>query len=223
MTYQVQFLRELKAHGFLEIAMKTFTKGEIIGISLILLVVFVATAFNLQIAIRRARDAQRREDLGNIADSLEQFQADFGFFPPAVGGHILACEGDNFKEISLQLQGKKQFDRDLFFQGLRACEWGTDSFKNLLNNMTYLATIPGDSKYDEGISYYYMSNSKRYQIYAYLEGENDETGYNIGIASRNLPCANYVCNFGKAYGATPVDQSIEDYENLLIEKTKVGE
>lgn len=203
--------------------MKPFTKNEITGIFLILLAVFLATFFNMQIAIRRARDAQRREDLGNIADALESYHGDFGFFPPVVDGKILACKGDNFEEVHNKLLEEKQFDRELFFQGIRACEWGKDTLENPLTGVIYLPVIPGDSQKDDGVNYYYLSNTQRFQVYTYLEGGIDETGYDAGIVRRDLPCGVKICNFGKAYGSTPVDQSIEDYENLLLEKIRTGD
>ena len=86
---------------------------------------------------------------------------------------------------------------------------------------SYLERIPSDPKHDEGARYYYVSNGRRFQIYASLEGR-DEDEFSEAILARNLPCGKEICNFGLAYGKTPLDKSLEEYENELrnLEKTK---
>lgn len=60
--------------------MKPFSKNETISLAIILVVLFSVTLFNIRIAERRSRDAQRRADLGAIYEALEKFHSDFGFF-----------------------------------------------------------------------------------------------------------------------------------------------
>jgi len=101
--------------------MKPFNRQELIGVVLISLVVFSATWFNLKVAIRRSRDAQRKADLGAISDALGLYNQDFGFFPPSDNGKIKACKADNFDEIVSALS-KETFSLNKFFEGLRSCD-----------------------------------------------------------------------------------------------------
>ncbi|OGM11462.1 hypothetical protein A2Z22_00225 [Candidatus Woesebacteria bacterium RBG_16_34_12] len=200
--------------------MKPFTKQEILGISIILSFIFILSFLNFRISLRRARDAQRMADLGTIYDALNKYQQDFGFFPPSENGKIKACKATNFDEVIKLLSTLEQFDQEIYFSGLKACEWGIDSLKDLSDESyePYLRTIMADPKKDKGINYLYFSNTKRYQIYAYLEGEESEDGYNLGIVARNLSCGEKICSFGKAFGETPLDMSIEEYENELLQE-----
>lgn len=84
-----------------------------------------------------------------------------------------------------------------------------------------LAEVPGlpkDPSTPAGYSYLYITDGKFFQLYASLEGQKDESQYNAVIASLNLKCGNYICNFGKASGNTPLDKTIEEYENELNAK-----
>lgn len=201
--------------------MKPFTKNEIKLTSLILLVILVFTFLNLRVSLRRARDSQRRSDIGAIADALDKYQKEFGFFPPSTAdGKILACKGSNFGPIPPGI--KESEKRDYFFKLLEGCDWGKDSLTDVNDDSyePYLKVIPGDSKQSKGYSYLYVSNTNRYQLYAHLEGGNTEVGYRTGIVERNLKCGINICNFGKAYGETPLERSIEEYENELNKKNE---
>lgn len=199
--------------------MRWFTKSEALGVAIIFIIVISVTLFNLNISVRRARDVQRRGDLGAIANALEKFYMEYGFFPPAEGGRIKFCKGTNFDQILKQVQDKSFFDRELFFQGLRPCEWGQDPFSDVINEgEDYMKTLPSDPKSDKGIHYYYLSNTKRYQIFSYLEGAVSEIGFNSGVVAKSLPCGSMICAFGKSYSETPLDKSIEEYEADLLQK-----
>lgn len=203
--------------------MRWFTKSESFGVFLIFLVVAGITAFNMNISIRRSRDVQRRGDLSAISNALNKFYEDYGFFPSSEGGRIKFCKGSNYETVLSQVQEKDFFDRELFFQGLRPCEWGIDSFADVINGgEDYLKTFPSDPKTALGYSYYYLSNTKRYQLYSFLEGASSEIGYSENIVSRDLPCGSVVCSFGKSYAETPLDKSIEEYEAELFEKEHGG-
>ncbi|KKR30710.1 MAG: hypothetical protein UT61_C0003G0038 [Candidatus Woesebacteria bacterium GW2011_GWA1_39_8] len=175
--------------------MKPFSKQELIGVTLIFIVVFGLTFIGLQASIRRSRDVQRKADLGAISDALHKFQEEFGFFPPSDGRKIRACKGNNFNEILTEIKDTET---------------------------PYLAVIPSDPKTNEGFSYVYFSSANRFQLYAFLEGGVDEDEYNSGVFNRNLPCGVGICSFGKSSGETPLDISIEEYEQQLLEKSKTG-
>lgn len=207
--------------------MKPFTKHELIGVGVILLVIFIITLANLQVAIRRSRDVQRRADLGAISNALGRYQEDFGFFPPSEAGKIKACKGENFESVIKELEEKEEFDQNKFFsEALTPCDWGGDSLSDLGlfgdELSSYLKVILQDPKRGEGMSYLYLSNTRRFQLYSYLEGEEEEEGYNLGIVNRKLLCGNKICSFGKSFANTPLDKSIEEYEQELLEKSKAG-
>jgi len=80
-----------------------------------------------------------------------------------------------------------------------------------------LKPLPNDPQWDRGISYLYLTNGHTFQLYGSLE-LTDQDEYDEKVVSRNLACGIRICNFGRSYGNTPLDKSIEEYENELIEK-----
>jgi hypothetical protein len=52
-----------------------------------------------------------------------------------------------------------------------------------------------------------------------LEDKNDSE-YNFAIDRRGLRCGNFICNFGKSDGQTPLDKTLQEYENELYAKKK---
>jgi hypothetical protein len=202
--------------------MKPFTKKEIITVSLILFIIGLAIFPNMKAALRRARDAQRREDLGRLSEAINAYREKFSFVPPSDNGLIKACKGNNFNDVILQLNKNKLFDKNLFFSGQVDCLWGQDALKNLMddNISPYIKTLPLDPKYKDGINYLYLSDTNFYQVYIYLEGEKEENEYNEGVVKRNLLCGTKICNAGKAYTGVPLDRSLEEYEQELINKSR---
>ena len=79
--------------------------------------------------------------------------------------------------------------------------------------------LPFEPKAEDGLNYFYISNGKYFQIYAHLEGK-DEAENDPKIARRNIPCGSAICNFGRSSGDTPLDKSLEEYENELLEELK---
>ncbi len=201
--------------------MKPFTKSEIRTTLILLIAIIVFTTLNLRVSLRRSRDAQRRADIGAISDALDKYQKDFGFFPPSTDkGKILACKGDNFGLIPQNINEDEK--KDYFFKSLRGCDWGRDSLSDVNDDSyeAYMKVIPGDPKTGQGYSYLYFSDTKRYQLYAYLEGGSSENGFRQGIVERKLFCGVNICNFGKAYSETPLDKSLEEYENEINSEKK---
>jgi hypothetical protein len=203
--------------------MKPFTKQETLVIGIILLAIVVVSLNNFKIAIRRSRDAQRRGDLAAISEALDKFHEDFGYFPfSSTDNRIAACRPDDFDELLQDSVREEGFDYLHYFSGLVPCQWGKDSLRDLSDESypAYLASIPADPRTEKGFSYVYLSNGNRYQIYAYLEGEESEAGYYQGVVDRGLSCGSKVCNYGKSFGQTPLEKSIEEYENELREKSQ---
>jgi len=196
--------------------MRFFTKKESFWLLTILILIVAASLYNFRLSLRRARDAQRKADLGQIYNALGAYQSDFGFYPPALDGQIVACKKPGVEVSKID---KEEVDlMDIF----RPCQWGQDAFRDVFdpNYPPYLEVLPADPHQKQGASYSYFSNGSRFQLYASLEGEDEEEFQGV-IAERNLACGVRICNFGRASGITPLDKSIEEYENeLLQEKLK---
>jgi type II secretory pathway pseudopilin PulG len=200
--------------------MKFFSKNEAFGIIVILTLILAASLYNFRISLRRARDAQRKADLGQIANAVGAFQNDFGFYPPSLDGKIVACkkEGvDDYTEYA-DLLISKDSKIDLF-EIYAPCEWGKDSLSDVFDSEypPYVKTLPQDPRSSMGAHYTYISNENRFQLYAGLEGK-DEDDAQSAIAERNISCGVRMCDFGRASGETPLEKSIEEYENELLQK-----
>lgn len=193
--------------------LKPPNKIEIFGIVVILLIVFVASFFNFRVALRRARDVQRKNDLSTLQKGLDNYLNDFRSFPLSSNqGEIVACKGPqtSFDEIQK------------VWLNLEPCVWGKDALADFSDPgyPAYIPLLPRDPEHSNGIDYRYISNGRRYQIYIYLEGETDEAEYDPVIVSRNIACGIKNCNYGKAYSDTPLDKTLEEYENELEAKLK---
>ncbi len=204
--------------------MKPFTRHEALAVTVIIFFTVSITLYNLNISVRRARDAQRRADIGDLTNALIRYRDDFGFFPPSANDKIVACKGENFEAGLEEIKKDAEFNKEKFFGILVSCEWGEDALRDVTDESyePYLKVIFQDPGSGKGMSYLYLSNSNRFQIFAYMEGADEEIGYDEAIVRRNLECGEgYICSFGKSYAA-PLDRSIDDYEKELLEKAKTG-
>ncbi len=149
--------------------MQIFSETEKKIVLGILVVVAIFSVFNFSIALRRGRDNERQNDLGDIAKALDVYKSKNSAYP---------------------------------------------------SSLSELTLAPKDPGTGNGYSYLYISNGKHYQIFASLEGGTDEDQYNPIVVARNLKCGDKICNFGRASGNTPLDITIEEYENKLKENAK---
>lgn len=201
--------------------MRAFTKTEIRVTVIIFLITFAVTYFNLRIALRRSRDAQRRADIGAISDAVNSFHTDYGFFPPSENGKVKICKGPNFDEVLQDLTDDTVFDRNKLIAGLVVCEWGKSEFVDVLGSgKVYLPAVPVDPRQNLGMDYLYLSDTEYYQVYSYLEGGASEDTYNPKVVGRGLPCGSKICSYGKSYLDIPLEMSIEDYR-FQLEKTRI--
>lgn len=190
--------------------MKFFTKEEIKKIGLILLILIGVSFFNFRGSLTKARNAQRNSDLTFIREKLEEFHSEVGYFPPAGGdGRIYACKGEG---TVVNLEFKR-------LENPAPCRWGEDPLINYFSDTpkTILERIPVDPQNNEGVRYIYKSSQSRFQIYASLEGKA-EAEYNEKIAALKIKCGARICNFGKAFSDTPLDKTLQEYENELLNK-----
>ena len=179
-----------------------FTKKELYFVIATIFLISFATYANLQVSFRRSRDVERKGDLRAIYDALVAYQVDVASFPPSDEGKIVACL-DGYDD-----QGVPQ---------RRSCEWGWEGVTYYFEDGTigkYIETLPTDPKHNEGRRYLYLSNGRHFQIYTSLEGVS-EPEYNSAIVERNLSCGDKICNYGLADEVTPLEKSIEEYENEL--------
>lgn len=188
---------------------KIFTKKEFTILSVMLLVLMGVMLFNFSISERKARDAQRKQDLRDISNALESYKNDVGVYPASENGKIVGCDTGKKDELNMPI--------------LRACNWGEESLGNAFHpdKAKYLERIPVDPRNSDGYKYYYLTDGKFFQIYASLEGA-DETERDPAIITRNIFCGVKVCNFGIASSHTPLDKSLEEYENEIDESLTVS-
>ncbi|MBU2036271.1 prepilin-type N-terminal cleavage/methylation domain-containing protein [Patescibacteria group bacterium] len=176
---------------------KGFTLVELLVVMAILgvLVTLIGTAFRT--AQARGRDAQRKSDLKQIANALELFFNDYGFYPPADGqGKIMACPYEKGGD------------------GI-ACNWGVSKFVDVYpgtatERTMYFKKVPDDPV--TGYDYYYRlpsGNSKKFQLFARLENSQDQDC--LGGDCLNSPvsyqCGNNItCNFSITSSNTSFDE-----------------
>ncbi len=185
--------------------MKFFDNSELKAIFAIFAFLIVISTPNFIVSLRRARDAQRKADIGSVQDALFRYQADFGTFPLSINGKIAACEPVSYVEVG----GIKT-------PVFSVCKWGESSLTDLSDSSypPYMKLIPNDPEGGSERSYYYFSNGSRFQIYGGLEGKSEDE-YDESIIKRGISCGSKICNFGKSSGKTPLNMSIEDYESSI--------
>lgn len=166
--------------------MKKFTKNELISILWIFLFLLVISVPNFNLSIKRARDSQRRDALGKITDFLKDFHDRNSGYPLATDdGRIIGCNEQTIDEIVTY----------------SPCEWDKD--------------FPPDPQKEKGITFRYSSNGSLYQILGYLEVTDAGSEYQKVIANRKIMCGSKICNTGRASFRTPLDISVEEYQNKL--------
>jgi len=159
-----------------------FTLVELLVVMAILGILTVVTLGNFRTSQIKARDAQRKSDLRQIANALEAYFNDYSGYPPesASGGMIKACScgAPSPLDCAWMDPGEREF-----------CD---------VNNTVYMSQIPGDPTNDSNHTYCYQSNGNYYQLYAKLENEKDPEAkldaswclfgetYNFGISSSNV-------------------------------------
>src|SRR3989344_1822533 len=108
--------------------MKFFSKQETIAVSIILFILFLVSFFNFRTALRRARDSQRRGDLGAITDAFEEYKSEWNFLPLSSPDlKLQGCKPDNFDTLIFESSKSGTFDRNFFLKRIRDCEWGVDN------------------------------------------------------------------------------------------------
>jgi len=176
---------------------KGFTLVELLVVMAILgvLVTLIGTAFRT--AQARGRDVQRKSDLKQIANALELFFNDYGFYPPGDGqGRIMACP---YAEISA---------------GENFCDWGVGEFVDVYlatgtERTVYIKKVPDDPI--NSYNYYYRlpdGNNKKFQLFAKLENSQDKDclGGDCLSSPVSFLCGSETCNFSITSSNTTFDE-----------------
>lgn len=149
---------------------KGFTLIELLVAMAIIAILTTIAYSSYRNAQIRARDAQRKSDLNQIAKSLELFYADKKMYPPissASDGNIAACP-----YVSSGTSTN--------------CEWGSTSTTGELTDSqtVYFRQLPKDPS---GGKYYYrtLNTGQAFQLFAHLENEDDKSC--IGGDCKNPP------------------------------------
>ena len=162
-----------------------FTLIELLVVMAIIGVLATISIVSFQASQTKARDAQRKSDLGQISQTLEAYYNDKGQYPDSSAAYkIDGCEDLGAGPIT--------------------CEWGaewSDEFDTI-----YMILLPTDTS--AGLNYYYDSDGTYYQLYARLQNDLDgeiptllEAPANYGIS-----CGVLNCN----YGVASSNKTVED-------------
>jgi prepilin-type N-terminal cleavage/methylation domain-containing protein len=161
-----------------------FTLVELLVVMAILGILTVITLGNFRTSQIKARDAQRKSDLRQIANALEAYYNDHSGYPLGV-----TSGSDNGKMLACVCE-----------EGDEPCDWDTEVGNREFcdaNSTVYMSKIPGDPVSSTDFPYCYESaDGSDYKIYAKLENENDPDAkldvtcggtshYNFGISSAN--------------------------------------
>lgn len=150
------------------------TRNEFLVVLAILFAIVVLAVPKFGTSKVQARDVQRKNDLRHIRAALAEYFADFSAYPRAKDGKILACGAP---------------------EKLEPCEFAVDPLRDLRDPAypAYINPLPRDPHHER--TYFYISNTRNFQLFASLEDKNDAE-YNEHIAKRGILCGTKVCNFG---------------------------
>ena len=153
-----------------------FTLIEITVVMAIIAVLAALSIGSYRTSQVKARDAQRKNDLKQISNSLEVYFNDKGQYPlHSVNNEINGCVSE------------------------ATCDWSDDWQDE--NGTTYMVELPADPK--DYLNYYYESDGTSFQIYARLEDDLDNEVPTVGVdedpANYGISCGTgveYDCNYG---------------------------
>ena len=163
-----------------------FTLVELLVVMAIIGILAVVSLANFRTSQIKARDAQRKSDLHQIANALEAYMTDHAGYPlasAAGGGKIKACGCKSAATAD-------------------ACDWDNDLGSREFcdeNSTVYMTKVPGDPVASP--NYCYWSDTNSFKLYAKLENskdpeclEHDVNGNCVLPASPN--CGGIKYNFG---------------------------
>ena len=140
----------------------------------------------------RGRDTKRKNDLAQIAASLEAYINDKGRYPASdASGRIMGCGTDAVKT---------------------ACTWGGEfAMTSGTSKIIYMAVLPKDSKVSNGRGYIYQTgaNGKAWKLYANLENAKDPV---LMTFSPTVSCGTAGnCNYGVSSSNISMTTNLSSY------------
>jgi len=201
--------------------MRSLTKSELGVMFVTLAFIAILSLLNFQKAIRRSRDNVRKDDINYVRNQLVVYRDEAGFLPLSTeDGAIKACAPENIDQLVSDINAQKIMTKE-YLESLVACPWGDAKLVDFITGIVYIENLPKDPRWEDGSSYRYISNGRLFQLLANLEGVGEEVEIKDEIIARNIACGSVVCNFGRGYEKTPLDKTLEEYENELAkEKNK---
>jgi prepilin-type N-terminal cleavage/methylation domain-containing protein len=160
-----------------------FTLVELLVVMAIISILSTLIVGGFRSSQMRGRDAQRKSDLKQIANSLELFYQDYGKYPAASGTQISACPYNSATGAGT------------------TCVWGTGEFRDTDGSMTktvYFKTFPKDPVSKQNYVYKVATAGNKFQLYARLENTQDKNCINDNCTSPGITeiCGGgLVCNF----------------------------
>jgi len=143
----------------------------VMGILGVLATFFISGYTGVQ---RKARDANRKSDLKQIANAMELYFNDYRAYPDESSGQIVGCPSTT----------------------ATACSWGTGQFTD--TDTLYIKTVPGDPTPAWTYVYRTDANGTYYKLYAMLENPEDPDIISVAETA----CTGAACNFAITSGNT---------------------
>ncbi len=155
-----------------------FTLVELLVVMVIIAILATLIVGGFRSSQMRGRDAQRKQDLRQIANALEMFYADYGRYPPASGTQIAACSYNPGTGVGA------------------SCSWGSGTMSD--SKTTYMRTVSKDPVSAQNYVYRVSSDGKQFQLFARLENTEDKNCINSNCVNPGITVTcggTYICNF----------------------------
>ncbi len=155
-----------------------FTLVELLVVMSIIGVLATLITGGFRTAQMRGRDAQRKVDLKEIANSLELYYADYGKYPTEGSNLLLGCPYDPITSNGT------------------VCVWGAGEFTD--GKTIYFKTLPKDPTSSQNYIYRVPgSSNQKFQLFAKLENTKDQNclGGDCLASPVSYICGSGTCNF----------------------------
>lgn len=171
---------------------KGFTLVELLVVMAIVGLISTLAISSFRSSQIKGRDVQRKSNLRETANALEAYFSDYGRYPAASNGLIVAC---------LPPSGTIPIP----------CTWGVGDFTDSKATV-YIKRVPKDPVSGARQYVYRVSTlGDKYQLYAALEN-TDDNAYDTGISGLGLNCGasstTYICNYAVASGSTTTTETL---------------
>jgi type II secretion system protein G len=156
-----------------------FTLIEILVVMVIIGILATLSIGSFQTSQQKGRDAQRKNDLQQIANSLEAYYNDKRQYPESSSDNLIqGCANSTDPDNPIE------------------CDWGEPLVDD--KGTMYMVEIPVDPH--ASYRYYYESDGTSFQIYARLENNLDAAVPQLLDAPANygIDCGGSQCNYGIA-------------------------